>query len=220
MTLVKSFKTGYEFSKLPYPHTTMDSVFRKLPLVEVLPSTDSSVVRNGCGQLVTPHTNGTALPTITTPAMAPRSSSTTYAAQAGASVRPLPQLGTLGPAAILLNDHDLRVDCLLPAKSVAASEIQYQKSREGKRYCNKFHLCGSCEGNCGYLHDPLHPAEKLVKRHFLRGEKCKKGGQCREPKCFYGHHCDCPQTKKCAFPPSLHNIDVSTWRIVVYPDGC
>ncbi|KAK0715431.1 hypothetical protein B0H67DRAFT_580673 [Lasiosphaeris hirsuta] len=77
-----------------------------------------------------------------------------------------------------------------------------------------FHLYGSCAG-CNYLHEPLSPAEKLVLRHRLRGEKCHDRGRCRDAKCFYGHHCACPMSKKCHFPANMHNVNVSTWREVV-----
>ncbi len=128
--------------------------------------------------------------------------------------RPLPLFGNLGKDVVLVNDDEHRIDCALPPKSAAAVEKLHQKTHfGGKRYCNMFHLYGSCSG-CNYLHDSLSAAEKIVLRHRLRGEKCHDRGRCRDPQCFYGHHCACPGSKRCGFPANMHNVDVSTWKEV------
>jgi hypothetical protein len=104
----------------------------------------------------------------------------------------------------------------LPPKSASATEAFSRKTNTGdKRFCNMYHLYGSCPGGCGYLHDPLTPGEKLVMRHGLRKEKCRVGGKCRDPLCFYGHHCAClGPGKKCNFPVAMHGVDVTSWREV------
>lgn len=226
VTLLKSFQTGNEFASLPFASATMDSVFRKQPLGErrLFMAPNHSSVIGVANQTTMTHTNEVAptrespLSNTTAPAVqATRSSPMTYAARIAAppSIRPLPLFGTLKRDVVLVNADGLRVDCPLPPKSTRVTETLNKKTRVGgKRYCNMHHLHGSCDGHCGYLHEPLSDAGKLVLRHRLRGEKCHDRGRCRDPRCFYGHHCSCPQNKKCNFPTNLHNVDVYTWREV------
>lgn len=221
VTLLKSFQTGKEFDKLPFVSTTMDSVFRKCPLGEgpsrtALP--DGSVANVSDG---TAPTRETLPPTASaTPVQANGGSTTTYAARAATpfTVRPLPLFGSLGQGVVIVNAESYRLDCPLPPKSRVASDSIHQKTVVGrKRYCNMYHLSGNCDGKCGYLHEALTSDEKLVLRHRLRGEKCKELGRCRNPRCFYGHHCSCSSPRKCIFPSNAHNVDVSTWRELIVP---
>ncbi|KAL2134834.1 hypothetical protein VTI74DRAFT_10730 [Chaetomium olivicolor] len=130
--------------------------------------------------------------------------------------RPLPVWGTRDKSIVLVNADGHRIDMPLPPKSAAAFENFNRKTyRDGKRYCNMYHLYGSCSGSCGYLHEQLTAAERLVMRHRLRGEKCLDRGKCRDPLCFYGHHCACSTLgKKCSFPAVTHGVDVTSWREV------
>lgn len=229
VTLLKSFQTGKEFGSLPFISTEMDSVFRSRPLTE---RSISPLSRNGnevgqgsqvlpgpIGNPIPPRLAGHEIPTTATVSAEAQhvSITSTYAGQVAIlppRPRKLPLFGTTGADKILVNDDNHRVDYPLPARSVTAADSFYQKTRLGsKRFCNMHHLYGKCTGNCGYSHEQLTIAEKLVMRDRLRGERCNDGGQCRDPRCFYGHHCSCEGSKKCHFPVGMHNVDVSTWRI-------
>ena len=237
VTLLKSFQTGSEYATLPFASTTMEAVFRNRRLSVSssggpIPTSVLTTVGMGMGMGMGPSKNETALTlyessapsTPTMVAVQPHNTTRsspppTYATRAAVSSsptpqtsRPLPLFGTLGSNVILVNADDHRIDFPLPPKSAGAVEKLHQKTHiGGKRYCNMYHLYGNCQG-CNYLHDPISAAEKLVLRHRLRGEKCHDRGRCRDPMCFYGHHCCCPMSKKCHFPASMHNVDVSTWR--------
>ncbi|KAK4448364.1 hypothetical protein QBC34DRAFT_381271 [Podospora aff. communis PSN243] len=243
VTLLKSFQTGSEYAALPFASTTMETIFRNRrlsigggqPSTPILTSQYSTTATNGSPMTSTipplsrtdsslssyePSTPGT--PTVTTAqAIVRNTPPATYATRAAVSAspppplsRPLPMFGTLGSNIILVNADDQRIDFPLPQKSASAVEKLHQKTHiGGKRYCNMFHLYGACSG-CNYLHDPISAAEKIVLRHRLRNERCHDRSKCRDPMCFYGHHCSCPMSKKCHFPGNMHNVDVSTWREV------
>lgn len=227
VTLLKSFQTGHEYATLPYASTTMETLFRDRPLGEVPRSTaptHGSATRSTTDQMKSAQVNGGGSTreapgpaTAAASAQAPAKSPTTYAAQLAAppSGRPLPLFGSLGQGIILVNADGLRVDCPLPVKTAKATNTLHQKTVVGgRRYCNMYHLYGYCVGDCGYDHEHLTPAEKLVIRHRLRREKCHERGHCRDARCYYGHHCSCPQVWKCSFPANMHNVDVSTWEEV------
>ncbi|KAK0643759.1 hypothetical protein B0T16DRAFT_459868 [Cercophora newfieldiana] len=242
VTLLKSFQTGSEYAALPFASTTMESIFRNRRLsvgggqvsTPIFTSQNTSAGTNGGAVSVMPVLSRTdsslssyepvtpSTPVMTAAQPIARSSpQATYATRAAVSAspppslsRPVPLFGTLGSNVILVNADDHRIDFALPPKSASAVEKLHQKTHVGgKRYCNMYHLYGSC-GGCNYLHDPISAAEKIVLRHRLRGEKCHDRGRCRDSMCFYGHHCSCPMSKKCHFPGNMHNIDVSTWREV------
>jgi len=241
VTLLKSFQTGSEYAALPFASTTMETIFRNRRLsigggqlstsIMAAPYVSSTSVggsvsgipalsRKDSGLGYEPSTPGT--PTmITAQPISRNSPPVTYATRAAVPAspppplsRPLPLFGTLGSNIILVNADEHRIDFPLPPKSANAVEKLHQKTHiGGKRYCNMYHLYGAC-GGCNYLHDPISTAEKIVLRHRLRGEKCHDRGRCRDPMCFYGHHCACPMSKKCHFPGNMHNVDLSTWREV------
>lgn len=237
VTLLKSFQTGSEYASLPFASTTMGTVFRNRRLsigggqvstpilsAQYRPSTPPvpALSRTDTGlSLYEPLTPSTPTMVVVQP-MARNSPPVTYATRAAVSAspppqpgRPLPVFGALASNVILLNADDHRIDTALPLKLASAVEKLHQKTYVGgKRYCNNYHLSGACGGDCNYLHDPISSAEKNVLRHRLRGEKCHDRGRCRDPLCFYGHHCSCPMSKKCHFPGNMHNIDMSTWREV------
>jgi hypothetical protein len=219
VTLVKSFQTGGEFEGLPFHATTMDTVFRSNPLGH-RPGSASGATNFESDELAV---QVNASPALSTP---PVSRTITYASRAAASQkpavsstlnpRPLPVFGTLDKNLILINEDGHRIDMLLPPKSATVFDAFQRKTHDGgKRFCNMYHLYGVCAGNCGYLHDPLTAGEKLVMRHKLRAQKCHDRGECRDPLCFYGHHCSCPwMGKKCSFPLAMHGVDVGSWREV------
>jgi hypothetical protein len=122
--------------------------------------------------------------------------------------------GSLDKSTILINADGHRIDMPLPPRSATVAESFNRKTHgSGKRFCNMYHLYGTCLGSCGYLHDPLTAAEKLVMRHKLRAEKCHDRGKCRDAACFYGHHCACPGAgKKCNFPAAMHGVDMVSWK--------
>lgn len=138
-----------------------------------------------------------------------------------ASSRPRPTFGTIDKQIILINAYGHRIDMPLPPRSATVAEsFSRKKYVGGKRFCNLYHLYGACLGDCGFLHGSLTASEKLVMRHRLRGEKCHDRGACRDPTCFYGHHCTCAKTgKKCNFPAAMHGVDLNSWREVVTGDG-
>ncbi|KAK1834233.1 hypothetical protein QBC39DRAFT_399304 [Podospora conica] len=231
VTLLKSFQTGSEYAALPFASTSMSSVFRTRRLsmppgainnlaVQYPPSlTQASPKRETllapCSPPASPTTAPLALAT-TKPTPPP-----TYATRAASSPpppglpRPVPLSTSLADNVILVNAADHRIDATLPPKSAGAVErIHHKTTVAGKRYCNPFHLSGSCGGGCSYSHEPLSAAEKLVLRHRLRGEKCHERGRCRDPRCYYGHHCGCGAAKKCNFSVGMHGVDVGSWREV------
>lgn len=229
VTVVKSFQVGREFAGLPFPSTTLESVFRGRPIG--LGTGPFATVKNAI-----PVASGVAAPNNSLSSLAQLSASgqntkrssppTTYASRAAgpqgslqsstSDPRPLPVFGPRSKDIILVNADGHRIDMPLPPKSAAAADSFYRKTRtDGKRFCNMYHLYGSCSGNCSYLHDPLPAGEKLVMRHNLRAEKCHDRGNCRDPLCFYGHHCACSGLgKKCSFPLTMHGVDVTSWREV------
>ena len=248
VTLLKSFQTGSEYAALPFASTSMASVFRtrrlSIPragspgnlavqypsavyhppsLIQMSPKRETAS---------SPPSSAPSTPTITTAALHTAStkpaSSPTYAARAAVAAftppsgisRPVPSTTSLPDNVILVSANDHRIDATLPPKSAGAVErIHHKTTISGKRYCNPFHLSGSCNGSgggggCNYSHEPLTVAEKLVLRHRLRGEKCHERGRCRDPRCFYGHHCGCNTPKKCNFSVGMHGVDVESWREV------
>lgn len=225
VTMIRSFQTGGEFDGLPFRTTTMDTVFRARPIVpgvELVTPDQTNPPANG---LPGPAATGFSSNSSTTSKQV--SPQATYASRAAgpqlaatpspaSGLRRIPEWGTLDKTIILINNAGHRIDMTLPATSTAVVRAFYRKMHVGdKRFCNKFHLGGACPGNCGYLHDPLTAGEKLVKRHKLRTEACHDQGGCRDPVCFYGHHCACPgMGKKCNFPPAMHGVDVTSWRTV------
>jgi hypothetical protein len=110
--------------------------------------------------------------------------------------RPLPLFGSLDKTIILINADGHRIDLPLPPKSAKVADTFNRKTYVGgNRFCNMYHLYGSCSGNCGYLHGTL-----------------TERGKCRDPLCFYGHHCACLGLgKKCNFPVAMHGVGVKRW---------
>lgn len=245
VTLLKSFQTGSEYAALPFASTSMASVFRtrrlSIPpgsqvgsLAVQYPPTDYHTPPPGQMSpkretAPTPPSSAPSTPTTTTIALHTTStkptSPATYAARAAVAAltpppglsRPIPTTTSLPDNVILLNANDHRIDATLPPKSAGATDrIHHKTTISGKRYCNPFHLSGSCSGGgCSYSHEPLSVAEKLVLRHRLRGEKCHERGRCRDPRCYYGHHCGgCGSAKKCNFSVGMHGVDVESWREV------
>ncbi|GAB1316540.1 hypothetical protein MFIFM68171_06750 [Madurella fahalii] len=208
VTMIKSPQAGSEFSALPFGSTTMDPVFT------------GWFRSGGAGSHRAAKTPAVSETGRNSPPP------TTYASRAGvlqqatappeSKPRPLPLFGTVGSDVIVVNADGHRLDLPLPPKSAAVSESFNRKTYGGgKRFCNMHHLYGWCSGNCGYLHGQLTAGEKLVMRHRLRLEKCHDRGKCRDPLCFYGHHCACHgQAKKCNFPASMHGVDTAGWKEV------
>lgn len=224
VTMIKSSQAGSEFSGLPFSSTTMGSVFMRQPRsvgAESSRATKSPAVSEA-GSLPGQPQSGA---NRHTPQPSPATYAQTAAPQpatalAGFDQRPLPVFGTLGKSIIVVNADGHRIDLPLPPKSAAASESFNRKTHGGgKRFCNMHHLYGLCTGNCGYLHGQLTAGEKLVMRQRLRLVKCYDGGNCRNPLCFYAHHCACHgqekgQLKKCNFPVSMHGVSPAGWREV------
>ncbi|KAK5661101.1 hypothetical protein OQA88_10991 [Cercophora sp. LCS_1] len=215
VTLVKSFQVGTEFSTLPFQTVSFDAVFRSGPLG----APNSQKVR-----LITPQDIPAGSGTGARLDKGGASPPATYATRAASisseplgTSRLLPLLSDLGANVILLNDRNQRVDCALPLKSPSSVASWHEKTVIGKkRYCSMFHLQGSCSvSQCSYLHGSISSGEKNVLRHNLRAQKCKKLGECRDRKCYYGHHCGC-SGQKCSgrFPAGSHGVDVSSWREV------
>ncbi len=217
VTLVKSFQTGSEFANLPFQSTTMDTAFRSSPLSHGPGPTFGAT--NFKSEELAAQVNGSPVVSVShSPPPATYASravaSQPTAAPPGINPRPLPVFGTLDKNIILINADGHRIDMVLLPRSAAVAEAFNSKTYiGGKRFCNTYQLCGSCSGSCGYLHDSLTAGEKLVMRHVLRRQKCLDRGKCRNPLCFYGHHCACPGGgKKCSFPVAMHGVDVASWR--------
>lgn len=220
VTMIKSFQTGNEFASLPFRSVTMESVFKSHRLG--LGAGPISKTKNGGLESAVSADGFMAYPVsssgIPTAGLSP---ATTYAARAAAlqpttSSRSRPIFGTVNKSIILVNAYGHRIDMPLPPRSATIAESFNRKTYGGgKRFCNMFHLYGACLGDCGFLHTSLTAGEKLVMRHKLRGEKCHDRGACRDPLCFYGHHCTCLKTgKKCGFPAKMHGVDLTSWREV------
>ncbi|KAH6855903.1 hypothetical protein B0I37DRAFT_442664 [Chaetomium sp. MPI-CAGE-AT-0009] len=192
VTMVKSFQTGSEFVSLPFRSVTMENVFKGHRL--------------GPGGLSAYPISSPVIPTTES---SPVSPPVTYAARAAApqptaapsasGSRPRPTFGSLGKSIILINAYGHRIDMPLPPRSSAVAESFNRKTHVGgNRFCHMYHLY-----------------EKLVIRHKVRAEKCHDKGKCRDPLCFYGHHCGCPGPgKKCHFPAAMHGVDMTSWREV------
>ncbi|KAK4032531.1 hypothetical protein C8A01DRAFT_41030 [Parachaetomium inaequale] len=219
VTLVKSFQVGTEFSRLPFQSTSMEALFRDRPLTPRGASTSNAKDFLSAQVAVTPNgTSGSPTNKSSPPA--------TYASRAAApqavailptsTPRPLPVFGTIDKDTILVNADGHRLDMPLPSKSGSVAERFNRRTYAGGlRYCNKYQLSGTCPGNCAFLHVPLKEEEKLVMRHKLRAEKCHDRGKCRDPLCYYGHHCACSGVgKKCNFPVVMHGVDVASWKEV------
>lgn len=112
-----------------------------------------------------------------------------------------------------MNAQDQRLDPPLPEISQRVKDSMGKRMR--KPLCHQHQFKGNCERpNCEYSHEKVSPEELLYLRQILRASRCNKESGCRDPYCFYGHGCTCPQTKKCDFTPALHNLDTTTWKPV------
>ncbi|KAI1106177.1 hypothetical protein F4804DRAFT_330546 [Jackrogersella minutella] len=92
----------------------------------------------------------------------------------------------------LVNSVGERVDEPIPPYDVAAEQrLQKRNEMERRGPCNRFHLNGHCDVmGCTYYHEErLGPAEQLVLRARARGSLCSHKTSCRNPGCFWGHHC-------------------------------
>ncbi|KAK4247322.1 hypothetical protein C7999DRAFT_14664 [Corynascus novoguineensis] len=216
VTMVKSFQTGHEFAGLgSFSSTTMETIFRNRPIVVGgMAPEGGPLTSNGSMK----RSNSPTMGTYATRAAASQTSVVLSASKS----RPPPMFGPLDKTAMLINASGHRIDMPLPQRSAAAIESFNRKIKQ-KRFCNKFHLHGTCPyepDSCDYAHDPLTPAEKLVMRYALRRQMCSYRGDCRDPLCFYGHHCMCSGAgSNCKFPLSLHGVDVNSWREVEAPSG-
>ncbi|KAL4885774.1 hypothetical protein BJY04DRAFT_116896 [Aspergillus karnatakaensis] len=124
----------------------------------------------------------------------------------------LPSYTFKAPNSIPVNGDGERVDPYCPCPRPSKFN-RYDTLVKGLKLCNKHYLTGKCDNaKCRYHHGDLGFDPTTCIRFMLLQLKCKKGGQCRDIDCFYGHHCQrsgCLGDKNCNFDRHGHTLDLS-----------
>ncbi|KAI1089806.1 hypothetical protein F5B19DRAFT_495092 [Rostrohypoxylon terebratum] len=129
----------------------------------------------------------------------------------------------------LVNASGERVDEGLPyCDPEAESRLQMRAASEDrimkkKGPCNRWHLNARCDiNNCPYYHgERLGPDEQIALKRKARSMLCAKRSVCRDPDCFWGHHCKygvkCTRRWDCVFS-EVHSVDATPIE-KIYEDG-
>lgn len=202
ITLLKSFQTAAEYGSLPFKSVRFETIFNNRPLLPRIqlaanpPRTLSQGSPDVTDQFVISPTRSYAA--ATNSGGGKRSQSPTVVSPSGS------------PKSIMVNEQGQRVDKPIPNAPTSAYDSLQPKIREGKRFCNSFHLTGQCSTppgqHCNWLHGQLTEGEVLVLRKQLRRQACHSGVECREGSCFYGHNCVC-NSNSCKFSKDMHHVD-------------
>jgi len=91
------------------------------------------------------------------------------------------------------------------------------------KLCNVHYLSDDCPygSACCHVHNYKPSAQELAMlRLVARMAPCKRGSECDDAKCIFGHGCPMPEGKngscsfgaQCHFPKELHNLDKSVVR--------
>jgi hypothetical protein len=84
--------------------------------------------------------------------------------------------------------------------------------RHSQRPCVYYHIGSGCQKTgCRFGHGVLDQRSLKALRYLNLNFPCKNGGQCRDPYCVHGHHCqkfECKhgRTYDCKFPTAMHNV--------------
>ncbi|KAL4914636.1 hypothetical protein BDW62DRAFT_213286 [Aspergillus aurantiobrunneus] len=179
ISLLYPFEIGGEFASLKFQSTKLEDVFRTEPVNQRQSPTPIQPALH----ISTPDTQATA-----SLGWEARLGGTGFTAP-GVTSR---KIEDLPPGLVYVNEREQRLDAVYPRPSPEALVTWSHKVKNAKmRYCRKYYLQGGCGGGCGYSHGPLTEGEILAFRHDLQLEKCHAGVKCRDPRCFYGHHCSC-----------------------------
>lgn len=118
-------------------------------------------------------------------------------------------------------------------------ELQYNREEVQRikklKSCNQHYIgVGCCHYNAGKAdkcphnhHYDFTPAELRTLRVVARETPCKKGHECEDPNCIYGHQCpfplavegslrgsgQCLNGENCRFPASMHGVDQAAIKI-------
>lgn len=206
VTLLNSFETGKEFAGLGFRSTKMQTVFRSGPL-------DSRKMSGN-----TPSQRALS-------AGARGGNGNNNAAGTGNTKKSeaLPEQKNLGKVCVFVNAAGQRIDARLPRPRPEDFRRWNQKVKNaqnaGKKFCNSFYLHpDGCEREkCPFLHDALSEGEIAALRCDARQEFCRAKEQCRDPNCFFGHHCSCNKTasRTCRVPARLHGVEVGSVESVL-----
>lgn len=140
------------------------------------------------------------------------------------TVRQQSQMEVSHPVSVIIrrNRKGQRIDDPLPYDR---EEVQAMKKQ---KYCNQHYIgVGCCHHNanktekCPHRHDKtLNKAQLATLRVVARETPCKRGTDCDDPKCIYGHRCPFPAAtegtmrgigclngENCRFPRDMHAVE-------------
>lgn len=219
ITLIETRPSEPGFKNLDMTQISIPNVFRSEDLDARSTTTVSPVIRTV--KPVTVATNG-ALAAAKVPARSSSADSTSNDNSWATISKAVPKSKIISIAPektqqrpfILLNSYDDRLDEKLPQPDRASFDrFNEIVERNGKNFCNSFHLTGHCDSGDYCYHDhssKLGSGELLVLRHKARSRPCTSGSTCRDFDCTYGHHCKYGQfctLEKCYFS-STHGLDL------------
>lgn len=122
----------------------------------------------------------------------------------------------------LVNSSGQRIDePLPPTDAISEERFRERCEMESRGPCNRYHLTGSCEEpSCTYFHGVRFGAgEQLLLKVKARSILCYRGSACKNPDCYWGHHCKygvqrCSRLN-CSFI-STHDVDVVSWAHFIF----
>ena len=141
----------------------------------------------------------------------------------------LPRAPPVTKETVKRNRHGQRIDDELEYDRDEVQRIKKMKS------CNQHYIGNGCchynagkADKCPHNHHMKFSATELKwLRVVARETPCKKGQECDDPKCIYGHHCPFPPATEgsmrgigcvngdtCRFPGSMHNVDNQPLRMI------
>lgn len=201
ISLLRPFRTGWEFQSLPFEFVQFDSsIFRTEELPNDRPSYTTNLTKP------TPSFR----PPVPSPVAQNHKSKPASVAKDLVARRPI------YPGPIYLNKDEERVDEHLGTVSdKAETGLEFRLSQSGK-LCNDFNLRGDClNPRCPYAHEPSLEGEELIAFALkARQTACGTGSRCRFKLCVLGHQCpnqrppgsSCPRSQTCYFK-KLHHVD-------------
>jgi hypothetical protein len=256
MTLLEGIPFGPGQKALPVERFKIPGIFRdaKLVLSPVLARSDSRVrvgsntSLNAASTVFTPRTNTPAnlssplgsVGSLDQNSLA-RVDSQDASSDAGMwstvasrnAHRPMKDMTTrehTGPApSIKRNKYGQRIDAPM---NYDREEVQRVKKLKA---CNQHYIgLGCCHFNAGKADKCPHshsydfsPADLKTLRVVARETPCKRGSECDDPKCIYGHQCPfvlavegtmrgsgyCVNGENCRFPASMHGVDQTPMKV-------
>lgn len=226
VTLIETSPALPGFCALGFSRVNFNDVFRSSPLPDKLPFPARTLVPSAEITLVAtapPGLSGSPVGENGFPP--PSSNSWAVLSKNGAAAKTINISAKKPPAPkyYVVNSNGERLDEELPRWDSAAEKRFAARLRENGNLCNFYHLRATCPdpAYCGYAHgDRLTAGEVLVLRHKARSLLCSTGSDCKDPECFYGHHCrygrSCNNTN-CRFVPT-HYVQIAP-AARIYDDG-